>query len=120
MPAGRLRRYDIQASYACVLSAVSVLPFLAAAWLLSRNMRWDLRQIIYNSEGFFFPVFLVCVLASMVPAATAFLLGWSSAGQRRNDRPIQSWVGFFLGGGVLTLDLVLAIAFFMLQLRQTI
>jgi hypothetical protein len=81
-------------------------------------MQWDLRHIIYSSEGFFLPVFIVCVLASMGTAALALVLGMSSAGQRRNDRPVRSWVGFFVGGGVLTFDLILTIALLMLRLPQ--
>ncbi|MHC4696488.1 MAG: hypothetical protein ACYTFA_07095 [Planctomycetota bacterium] len=120
MPAGRLRRYDVQAKYACTLSFVSIAPFFAAMWLVQRNVHWDLRQIIYSSDGLFQPAFVVCILASMAPAALAVILGWSSAGQRRNDRPARSWIGFFLGGSILTFDMILAIAFFMLRLPQTV
>ncbi|UCE58364.1 MAG: hypothetical protein JSU63_13090 [Phycisphaerales bacterium] len=118
MATGRLRRYDVQATYACVLAIVSVAPFAAAVWLILRNLNRDLRQVIYSAEGLFEPVFLGCILVSIAPAAIAFLLGWSSAGQRRNDKPGRSWLGFFLGGSIVTFDVVLAIAFFMLQLKQ--
>ena len=120
MPAGRLRRYDVQATYACVLSMVSIPLFFAAVSLILRNLDWDLRQIVYRSEGLFLPALAVCVLASMAAAALGFLFGWSSAGQRRNDRQIRSWVGFFVGGTILTFDTILAIAFFMFQLPQAL
>ena len=113
-----LRRYDVQASYACVLSTVSAVPLLGAAALAFRNYHHDLGQIIYGSKGFFLPAFGGCLLLSMVPAAIGMLLGWSSAGQRRNDKPMHSWIGFFVGGGILTFDLILLIAFWMLHLQQ--
>ena len=114
----RLRRYDVQAGYAPVLSLVSVIPFLVAAGLAFRNYHSDLGQIVYGSRGVFLPLYAGCLLLSMMPAALGFLLGWSSAGQRRNDRPTRSWIGFFVGGGVLTFDLILAVAFLMLRLEQ--
>ncbi|MFQ5591619.1 MAG: hypothetical protein ACE5HE_10685 [Phycisphaerae bacterium] len=120
VPPGRLRRYDVQADYAWVLAAVSIAPFLVAAGLLWRNMQWELGRIMYRSDGLFLPAFFVCLGASIAPAATGFLLGWSSAGQRRNDRPMRSWIGFFVGGGVLTLNVILMIAFLMLQLPQSV
>ncbi len=112
-----LRRYDVQASYACVLSLVSVAPLLGAAALAYRNYDHKLGQIIYGSEGFFLPAFCGCLLLSMAPSALGLLLGWSSAGQRRNDKPLRSWIGFFIGGSVLTFDLILLIALWMLRLR---
>ncbi len=113
-----LRRYDVQASYSCVLSLVSIVPLLGALALALRNYRHDLGQIIYGDKSLFLPVFAGCLLLSLVPGALGFLLGWSSAGQRRNDKPKRSWIGFFLGGGVLTLDLIMLIAFWMLRLPR--
>ena len=43
--------------------------------------------------------------------------GWSSAGQPRNDRSAASWAGFFIGGLALSANVVLLVAFYMLQLR---
>jgi hypothetical protein len=113
-----LRRYDVQAGYACGLALVSVLPLLAAAALAYRNYHHHLGQIIYGEKSLFLPVFAGLVLLSMVPGAIGLALGWNSAGQRRNDKPARSWVGFFLGGGVLTADTILLIALWMLRLQQ--
>lgn len=120
MAFGHLRRFDVQASYACVLSLVSVVPFAGAAALALRNYSHELGQIVYGKEGMWLPAFAACLLLSMAPSAVGMLLGWSSAGQRRNDRPVRSWVGFFVGGGVFTFDLILSIAFWMLRLQHTV
>jgi len=120
VPIGSIRRYDVQATYSLALSFISLIPFVAAAWLFLRNLHWDLHQVIYNSRGPFLPIFLACAMLAMLSAALGFVLGWNSAGQRRNDRPGQSWTGFFLGGIIVTLDLILLIAFFMLRLQRTL
>jgi hypothetical protein len=95
-------------------------PFVGAGALLFRNYQHELGQIVFGSKGYFLPAFLACVLLSSAPAAVGFLLGWSSAGQRRNDKPLRSWVGFFVGGAVLTFDMILLVAFWMLRLQQPV
>lgn len=115
MGSASLRRYDTQATLGFVLSVASALPFLCAAYLALGRYNSELGQIVYGSRGRFVLAFMVCVVASMLPAAAACLLGLSSAGQRRNDKPARSWLSFFLGGGILTLDIILLLAFLILR-----
>ncbi|MGH8597522.1 MAG: hypothetical protein ACREXT_12765, partial [Gammaproteobacteria bacterium] len=115
---GSLRRYDVQAKYAFALAMVSIVPSVAALWMGWRRFDADLGRIIYGSQGRFVLAFVGCVLLSMGPAALGFVMGWSSAGQRRNDQSSRSWIAFFVGGGVLTLNVVLLIAFYMLRLKS--
>ena len=114
----RLRRYEVQASYALGLAIASIFPFLAAAYLAASRYDAVLSRIIYGAKGKFVPAFGVCVLLSLVAAGLAFLLGWSSAGQRRNNKSGRSWLGFFLGGLIATLDIILLAAFVMLRLEK--
>lgn len=118
MKLASLRRFDVQANYACILSLASVVPCLGAAFFALRNYRHELGQIVFGTKGYFVPVFLGCLLLSIIPGTIGFVLGWNSAGQRRNDKPKLSWIGFFVGGGVLTVNLILLIAFMMLRFRQ--
>lgn len=117
MALGSLRRFEVQARVSVILAVVSVVPLVIAAALVYRNYHAELRQIIYGAEGRFVPLFLGMVLCSLLPAFLGFVLGWNSAGQRRNDKPMRSWVGFFVGGGVVTLDIVLMWAFYVLRLQ---
>jgi len=112
-----LRRYDRQAGLALWLGLFAVLPFLGATYLVLTRYDRVLGQIIYGSAGRFVPAFASAVLLSLIAATGAFALGWNSAGQRRNDRSGQSWIGFFLGGLIATLDVILLIAFYMLRLE---
>ncbi|MFQ5494890.1 MAG: hypothetical protein ACE5EX_05875 [Phycisphaerae bacterium] len=114
----QFRRFDVQARYACWLALLSVLPAAAAVALAVRNYHPEMGQIVYGGKGLFLPAFLACLGLSVVPGVCGLLLGWSSAQQRRNDTPARSWIGFFVGSGVVTLDVVLLLAFAMLRLQQ--
>ncbi len=114
-----LRRFDVQARLAPVVAGISVLPLAGAGFGVIKRFNRDLGQIVYGSGSWFEVAFMVCVLSAMLLGGVAFLLGWSSAGQRRNDKPTRSWVGFFLGGAVATFGLVLLIAFYMLRLKTS-
>lgn len=117
MPTMNLRRYDVQATYAFALSLLSVAPFLGALVLAATRFDPVLAQIRYGSQGRFVGAFAACVLVSMAPSALAFVLGWNSAGQRRNDKQTRSWAGFFLGGFILTLNFILLLTFYKLRLE---
>lgn len=112
-----LRRYDVQASAAFVLAAVSAIPFLVAAGLIARNYDRAVDQIVYGSQSKFVIALGLSLALSMLPSAVAMLLGMSSAGQRRNERQGRSWFGFFVGGAILTLNIILALAFYKLRLE---
>jgi divalent metal cation (Fe/Co/Zn/Cd) transporter len=114
---GSLRKLDVQATYSLVLSLASVAPFLAAAFALARNYEPDLRAFVYGAHGKFLIAFLACVGLSALIAAVGFVLGWNSAGQRRNEKSSRSWIGFYVGGLTLTLNIVLLIAFWLLRLQ---
>ena len=120
MALGSLRRYDVQAKYGFALSMVSIVPGVAALWMGWRRFDADLGRIIYGAQGRFVSAFVGCVLLSAAPAALGFIMGWSSAGQRRNNKSGRSWIAFFVGGSVLTLNVVLLIAFYMLRLKPQI
>ena len=117
MAQSKLRRFDVQARYALALSIFSAVPCLAAVVVLMLKYDSALGQIVYGSGGMVVPAFLVCVILSLLPGFAGFLFGLSSAGQRRNDKGARSWIGFFVGGAVCTLDVILMIAFVMLRLE---
>ena len=113
----KLRRYDVQATWALASAAAAAAPFLAAAYLAVSRFDGILGQIRYGAHGRFVPAFLGCVALSGLLAGLAFVLGWNSAGQRRNDKSSRSWTGFFVGGLIATLDVVLMLAFLKLRLE---
>jgi uncharacterized membrane protein YbhN (UPF0104 family) len=112
-----LRRYDVQAGYAFVLAVLSILPLIAAVALTLRNYEPDLAQIVYGSKKYLV-IHHLCVMMAMGLSFVAVALGWNSAGERRNDQPQKSWLGFFVGGIVFTLTVIVVLAFYMLRLEQ--
>jgi len=117
---GSLRRYDVQGQWAFALTMIALAPCAVALWLGLRNFDATMGRIIYGSQGRFLPAFVACVLLSLGPAGVAFVLGLNSAGQRRNIHSQRSWLAFFVGGAIFTLDLILLIAFYMLRLERPV
>lgn len=113
----QLRRYEVQAACSLALALLSLAPAAAAGWLALRNYDEQLGRIIYGFKGSFLIIFAASVAASMGVAFLGFAMGWNSAGQPRNHRSAASWAGFFLGGLVLTVNIILVLAFYMLRLR---
>lgn len=112
-----LRRYDVQATFAFVLGVISVAPLAVAVWLTLRNYQSELGQILYGSRSYLL-VHHGSLVGAMVPSFLAILLGWNSAGQRRNEKQSSSWIGFFVGGTVLTVAIIVLIGFYMLRLEH--
>ena len=119
MVGANLRRYDVQATYAMALALFSLLPLSGASYLLIRNYRSELGAITYRSE-FFLPALLACLALAAVMSLFAILFGYNSAGQRRNEKPLRSWMGFLIGSLSLTVAVVGAIAFGLLRWRAVI
>ncbi len=112
------RTSEAKASLALVMSTASAIPCAIATMLAYRNYDSALGQIIYGSSGRFVPALAGSVLLSLALGATAFALAWSSVLHPRNQRLVRAWIGFFLGGTILTLDLILMIAFYMIRMEQ--
>ncbi len=116
MTRGSLRRYDVQAVYSLRLACVSWLPLIAAAGLVLRNYNAAIQRIEY-ANPLWLGALLGCTGLAMLGGGLALALGFNSAGQRRNDKPRFSWIGFFLGGTVLSLAIVVFLAVYMLRLQ---
>ncbi len=112
-----LRRFDVQARFAAAAALSSILPMAAAVTIAMRNYNDALRQIVYKQNSYAMAL-LACLAVSATLGIVASILGFNSADQRVNDKPRLSWMGFFVGGGVVALDIVILIAFVMLRLKQ--
>lgn len=112
-----LRRYDVQATCATVLALVSVAPVAVAVGLVFRNYRSGLGAITYREDTLYLPVLLACLAVAVLTSVFAAILGFNSAGQRRNEKQARSWIGFLVGGMCLTVAVVVAIAVAVLRMQ---
>ncbi len=109
-----LRRYDVQAGWSVICSSLAVIGLIATASLLARNWDSELRMIVFGNAMFQIAV-LIGVAGTIGLAIIGAGLGINSAGQRRNERQRRSWVGFFLGTIVLSLEIIVFFAFWVLK-----
>jgi len=110
------RRYDTQARYALIASIAAMVPLALA--IVSTATRYDpeLRAIQYGKAGLFKPAFLASIAAAGLLAMIGAVLGFNSAGQRRNAEQRKSWTGFFVGMAILSISIIVFAAFIFLRL----
>ena len=111
MRLSRLRRYDVQARLAFIAALAAIPPCLIAAIQAYKRYDHQLRAIPFGESGFFQMGFLTCVGLALGLSVVGLALGFNSAGQRRNHLQRKSWAGFFIGMVVLSLSIVLLVAF---------
>lgn len=110
-----LRRYDTQARVSVFVSlaaCASLLAMTVFVFTIDKGFRLiDKTQFVIT----FGPMRRLLILGTgactILLAIIAFGLGLNSAGQRRNDKPTLSWIGFFLGAAVFCLAVILLFLF---------
>ena len=100
-----LRRYESQALASVVLGIVSCVTLIAQALVVFRHMNFAEWTVLYGNPNRRYLIFCATAVTLLL-GLSALGLGLNSAGQRRNERPQMSWVGFFLGVGVVCLATV--------------
>lgn len=108
-----LRRYENQALASLVLGIVSCVTLITQAFLVFRHINISEWTVLYGNVNRRYMV-LCTTAVTLLLGFSALGLGFNSAGQRRNERPRTSWVGFFLGVGVVCLA---AVIMFFFQMR---
>ncbi len=108
-----VRRYDHQATLSLILSAVSMVFVVGTALLVFRNFNLETMTISYKTGSTRWMLLMACAGLSGLLSLLGLSFGANSAGQRRNDKQKQSWIGFFIGAFVLTVTIILLAFFFM-------
>ena len=105
-----LRRYENQALASIVLGVAACISLTCEAILVLRYFDFSQKVVYYSNPSRRLLVFGAAA-ATLLLGFCALGLGFNSAGQRRNERPQMSWVGFFLGVGVVCIATVFAFFF---------
>ena len=116
MARGTLRRFDTQAKVSWIVSLAAAAGVVLLAFLAARNLDTELRVIRFSPDSMYQPLYLGICAVTMVLAVVGLVLGFNSAGQRRNELQARSWLGFFIGTGAFSLAIVLFWMFVRLRL----
>lgn len=111
IPKLSLRRYDVQARVSVFLSAAALVCVVGLAALVFQHLAIREKVIPYNPKSLRMPLVYTSGLLALGLGLAGFGFGLNSAGQRRNDKPTHSWIGFFLGAGAVTLSVILLYLF---------
>ena len=117
MASRSLRRYDVQARVSLIVSILAGLGLLVLLRLLLRNYDSDLGAVKFGKESLFSPLYFLATAATMLLSTVGLVLGFNSAGQRRNNMPRRSWAAFFLGAVSLAGSIICVAMFWLLQLK---
>lgn len=117
MASKSLRRFDVQAKVSLIVSILGGLGVVFLLVMLLRNFDSRLGAVIYGKNSIYGPVYLMACAITMLLSATGLVMGFNSAGQRRNDMQNRSWAAFFLGTAVLAIAIVCFAMFWFLKLK---
>ncbi len=107
-----LRRYEDQARVSLAAGLASAVTFLVLLALVVRRFSVQELAVFYGQRTYMAVVAAAAVTALL--AVIGFGLGINSVGQRRNEKQVLSWAGFFIGAAVLVLTICVCI-FFLLR-----
>ncbi len=117
MAKGSLRRYDVQAKYAMYASVAAMIGVAGLLVLILRNYKGAEVAVVYSRKSMFAPAVFVVTAATLLLAATGAMMGFNSAGQKRNDNNKRSWIAFFAGTATASLTIILFGVFWFYKLR---
>lgn len=103
--------FETHAKISVGLGALGAVAVVAVAAMLFQAFRPEDFEVVMAKGGMRFFAILGGVAVSLVCAVVGCLLGFTSAGQKRNAKNGLSWLGFFLNAGVIMLALCLFIFF---------
>ncbi|MCA9254114.1 MAG: hypothetical protein KDA33_00690 [Phycisphaerales bacterium] len=114
-----LRLHETQARFAALFGAIAILCLLALVYAVFRGFNREMMAIVFNPDGglgkFRKIGVFVGTAVTLGVGLTAGLLGFNSLGQKRNTKPIFSWVGVAFGALAVSIAPVLLYAWLTLN-----
>ncbi len=103
--------YEQYARISLWLGLLAAAGLAAVGFLVFQKFNFQEFELVLKRGGTRFFAILGGTGLSLALAGIGFLLGFSSAGQKRNTLSGTSWVGFFLNAAVMTLVLMVFLVF---------
>lgn len=101
----RESEFEKQATWSLICAGVAALAALAfLAVMLPRFQAQEFEVVVGQGSKAYYAL-LGLAGVSVLAGGAGFLLGFHSAGQKRNKKNKLSWAGFFLNAGIITLAL---------------
>jgi hypothetical protein len=96
-----------------ILACLGGLGVLGALMLLVRNFDgFETFWVSYNPKRPFMYVLGIMLMLAVGAGGIGLLVGFNSAGQRRNELSRLAWVGFFVNAGIVTIALCAGLFFY--------
>lgn len=109
--------YEKQGKLGITLGIVAAAAALGVAYLLFRNYEPEVARIVYGEGSNYILIVIGGLGVALIAAGAGFLLGFNSAGQKRNTNSRLSWMAFFLNAAMIAFVLSLAMVFFLMRLQ---
>ncbi len=103
--------YEKQARLSVTMGVVSALGLAALAFLVFQKFSFQEFELVLKRGGLRYFAILGATAGSVMIAGIGLLLGFTSAGQKRNTSSGTSWAGFFLNAVTITLVLMVFLLF---------
>lgn len=103
MARGGLDSYESQAQLSVLLAAVGGAATLAVLIMIFQVFRWDDLWIPMLQGSRRYYAILGATGLALIASGIGFLVGFNSAGQKRNTKSSLAWMGFFLNSAVIAL-----------------
>jgi len=94
-----------------ILGIISIASLIALAAVAFRSVDFSQFVIYYGNKTRELVVYVAGAI-TLILAGTGLGFGFNSAGERRNDKPHLSWLGFFISAGVLCSTLIVLFLFY--------
>lgn len=106
-----LKAYESQAKFSVVIGVLAAGALFATTFLILQRFDFESFTIPMRRTRFF--VILGGIAVALALAFTGFMVGFNSAGQKRNKQSRLSWMGFFLNAAAMALALSAFVFFWM-------
>ena len=99
----RRNAHESQALYSLAAAGVGALGVIAVLGLFVRNFQWAESELKFGAGSLAYYGYIAGVGLAGLGGLVGMILGFQSAGQKRNSLNRLSWLGFFASAALVTI-----------------